>query len=191
MIWAIAATQKGTIIQDASPDPAHGAAEGAKVVVKEYGDFQCPACATTYPVVKDILDDYPDTVRFEWNDYPLPQHANAVDAAIAAECTFDQGKFFEMHDKLFDTQKTWEDYGAQQARDTFRQYAVDLGLDMTAYDSCVTSDSPTDHIEEDQAEGNSARVNATPSFFVNGQRIVTSPLTTNLRKAIDDALAAN
>lgn len=188
MIWAVASTQKNTTIQDLSPDPSRGPAD-AKVVITEYADFECPACASTYPVLDGILKEYEGKVLFKYNDFPLPQHANAVDAAVAGQCAFDQNKFFEMHDKLYDTQKDWETLGKQEARDTFAAYATDLGLDMTAFESCRTGDSATARINEDVAEARSAKVNSTPTFFVNGVRLVTSPFATNLRKAIDEALA--
>lgn len=188
MIWGVAASQKSTVIKDISPDPSRGPAD-AKVVITEYADFECPACAATYPVLDGILKEYEGKVLFKYNDFPLPQHANAVDAAIAGQCAFDQGKFFEMHDKLYDTQKDWESLGQQEARDTFAAYAKDLGVDMTAFESCKTGDSATARINEDVAEARSAKVNSTPTFFVNGVRLVTSPFATNLRKAIDEALA--
>lgn len=188
MVWAVAASQKTTVIKDVSPDPSKGSAD-AKVVIKEYADFECPACAATYPVLDTILKEYDGKVLFKYNDFPLPQHANAGNAAIAGQCAFDQNKFFEMHDLLFDRQKAWELLGKQQAQDMFSQYAQELGLDMTAFAVCTTGESAAARVNEDIAEANSANVNSTPTFFVNGERIVTSPFADNLRKAIDAALA--
>lgn len=188
MIWAIAASQKGTLVKDITPDPSRGPVD-AKVLIKEYSDFQCPACAATAPVLESIVDEYGDKVRFEYNDYPLPQHQNAVESAIAGQCAFAQDAFFDMHDKLFDAQNEWATLGKQEARDRFTQYATDLGLDAAAFTTCLTDGSMIDRVNEDLSEGKAARVNSTPTIFVNGERITNTPFATNLRKAIDDALA--
>jgi len=190
MIWAVARSQKNISLVDISPDPKRGPAE-AKVVVREYADFQCPACAATYPVLDDILEEYGDQVQFVYNDFPLPQHANAVDAAIVGQCALDQNVFFEMHDLLFDRQRDWQALGKQQAKDMFTSYAQELGMDMTAFAACTTGESAAARVNEDVAEGNAAKVNSTPTFFVNGERISNTPFSTNLRKAIDAALAKN
>jgi protein-disulfide isomerase len=190
MIWGIKISQRGAAtIQDLSPDPAIGP-ETATVLIKEYGDFQCPACATTAPVMHDILEEYGDKVRFEFNDFPLPQHSNAIDASIAGQCAFDQGKFFELHDVLYERQSEWSSLGKNDAQDTFTAYAQEIGLDMTAFESCTTSDSAADRVNEDLAEGRTAKINSTPTFLVNGERVVTTPFSKNIHAAIDAALSA-
>lgn len=176
---------------DKSPDPAKGAsAETAKVVIKEYSDFQCPGCAGAYPAVRDLMKEYGDQVRFQYNDFPLLGHEYAKDAAIAGQCAFEQGKFFELHDTLFDNQKTW---GASEnqaaAQDYFTEYAQQVGLDMNAFATCVTSDAAADRVNEDLAEGRSLRITQTPTFFVNDKRVTDAPFSVSLRKAIDEALA--
>ncbi|MBI2411313.1 MAG: DsbA family protein [Candidatus Kerfeldbacteria bacterium] len=173
-----------------SADPSKGPAE-APVVLKEYSDFQCPTCAAVYPVVKDLLKAYGDKVRFEYNDFPLSQHKYAVPAAIAGQCAFDQNKFFELHDVIFDKQKQWEAASTKdEAQNLFSQYAEGVGLDMTAFGSCVTSQTIADRVNEDMAEGRALSVGGTPTFFVNGAPVAEPPYSVNLKKAIDDALNA-
>lgn len=176
-------------IVDVSPDPGTGP-KNAKVIVDEYADFQCPACASNAPIIKSLIAQYGDQVRFEFNDFPLPQHEYAPDSAIAAQCAFDQNKFFELHDLLFANQKTWSASESHVvAQSTIRGYAEDLGLDMSAFDTCVTSSSVADRVDEDLKEGRKAGVSGTPTFFVNGKRVVDVPFSTSLKKAIDEALA--
>lgn len=170
-----------------SADPSMGA-EDATVVVREYSDFQCPACAAAYPVVKDILEEYGDKIRFEYNDFPLPQHTLAPTAAIGAQCAFEQDMFFEYHDELFDTQEDWSGLTQEEAESTFAGIAEDLGLDMVAFDECVTSPEIAARIDEDKAEAQELRVNQTPTFFVNDERVVGAPFSVSLRTAIDEAL---
>lgn len=161
----------------------------ASVVIKEYSDFQCPACKAAVPVVKGILKEYGDKVRLEYNDFPLPQHEYSSVAAIGAQCAFDQGKFAEYHDKLFDNQTTWAgaaDAGAAQK--LFEQYAQEIGLDMNAFAACTTSDAIAKRIDEDKAEARGLGVNQTPTFFVNNKPVTGNSLPSTLRTAIDAAI---
>src|SRR5271154_7108858 len=88
---------------------SHQTNPGAKVTVVEFGDYQCPACEAAYPITKEVLANYGNKINFVFRNFPLPQHANAEVAAEAAEAANAQGKFWEMHDKLYDTQNDWAD----------------------------------------------------------------------------------
>src|SRR3989344_7162591 len=101
--------------------------ESAKVTLVEFGDYQCPACSIAHFAVKKIINDYPGRVNFVSRQYPLPQHSNAMIAAEVAEAAGDQGKFWKMHDKLYENQDKWS--GSSNALDIFIGYAKDLGLD--------------------------------------------------------------
>ncbi len=189
--WALKANRPAADeIIDLNPDPAIGA-EDALVVVKEYSDFQCPACQAFYPVMKDILEDYGDQIRFEYNDFPLSRiHDYASTAAIGAECAFQQDRFFEYHDVLFDNQKTWAAAPTEDdAIATFITYATNLGLDMEAFNACTSGQDAADRVNEDYAEGLELGVNGTPTVFVNGERITETPLSGAIRKAIEAELA--
>ncbi|MFH1426825.1 MAG: thioredoxin domain-containing protein [Candidatus Kerfeldbacteria bacterium] len=170
-----------------SADPSHGP-DNAPVLVEEFSEFQCPACAGVAPVVKDIIERYGDAIRFEYNDFPLPQHEHASNAAVGAQCAFKQGAFWEYHDLLFENQATWSPMSVDDALDTFTAYAQDLGLDMAAFDSCVTGDEAADLVNEDIREARDLSVNATPTFFVNGTKVEGAPVSVELPKAIDAAL---
>ncbi len=161
----------------------------AKVVVTEFSDFECPACkGFAQGTAKIIEDEYVKTglVRFEYKHLPLPQHEpSASNAANAAECAADQGMFWEMHDYLFQEQ-------GKQGANTFTQIrlkamASELGLDVNQFDQCLSRQTHAQKIQQDIAESRQLRVNATPTIFVNGQR-VANPSLTDLRNAINAAL---
>ena len=145
----------------------------APVLIVEFTDFQCPFCRRydeeTLPQIKK---EYIDTgkVRYMLKHFPLTQiHPQAVPAAIASECAGEQGKFWEMHDKLFSQQDQWS--GKDDANSTFKTFAKDLGLDEKAFDECITAERYKDKVMDNQKEGMAAGVQGTPAFFVNGQFI--------------------
>lgn len=190
IVWTIASSTKSpSEVGNLTADPFAGL-ETATVVVKEYADFQCPACAGVYPVVKDLIEEYGDRVKFVYNDFPLPQHEHSRTSAVGAQCAFEQGKFYDFHDSLFENQKVWAPLDADEAEDTFRGYAEEIGLDMTAFETCVSGEAAPAAVNEDMAEAKSLGVNSTPTFFVNDKRIVGAPFSSTLRKAIDEALGA-
>jgi len=165
-----------------------GAAD-AKVVVTEFSDFECPACKSfAQGTAKVIEEEYIKTglVRFEYKHMPLPQHEpSATNAAWASECAADQGKFWEMHDYLFQEQ-------GKQGTNTFSQIrlkamATELGLDVGEFEQCLSRQVHAQAVQDDVAEARQLFVNSTPSIFVNGQR-VANPSLTDLRAAIDAAL---
>lgn len=152
-------------------DWVRGNGEG-KVVMVEYSDFQCPACATYEPLVKRLLEEQEDTVAFVYRQYPLISiHANAQLAAQAAEAAGVQGKFWDMHDKLFVEQTTWA--GATDPTSVFVQYATDMGLDAEKFTADLTSDQVKSVVAEDVASGNRLGIQATPTFYVNGKKMPT------------------
>lgn len=142
----------------------------ATVIVTEYSDFQCPACAEAYVVVKNIMDQYGDSVRFEYKHFPLISiHPFAVPAAKAAEAAGQQGKFFEMHDKLFEKQSEWSTAASPQA--FFVKYAEELELDVDVFKRHLRASMIDDRIEEEFNEARGRGLTGTPSFFLNGQRM--------------------
>lgn len=164
----------------------------AKVVVTEFADFECPACGTfSQSTAKALEEEYVKTglVRFEYKHMPLPQHEpSATNAAWASECAADQGKFWEMHDYLFQEQ------GKQGQGSTFTQIrlkamAQALGLDVNKFDQCLSRQEHAQTVQDDVTEARQLRVNSTPTIYVAGQR-VANPTLSDLRTAIDAALAA-
>lgn len=145
-------------------DPSFGSPD-AKVVIVEFGDFQCPFCRQAMPVVKEILKDYGDKVFFVYRDFPLESvHPQAVPAALAGECAHEQGKFWEMHDKIFENQE-------QLSVKNFKIWAIQIGLNSIQFGNCLDSSKYFAEVEQDLQAGIAAGVRATPTFFVNGQKI--------------------
>jgi protein-disulfide isomerase len=162
-------------------DPVKGRA-GAPVTVVLFSDFQCPFCARAEPVVKAIEDAYPSQVRVAWKHLPLPMHRNAVPAALAAEAARAQGgsaKFWAMHDKLFANQ------GSLSA-DAFERYARELGLDVARFRADLASPKLRARVDEDSKLAAKLGVSATPTFVVNGERVVGSG---GLRAVVERQLA--
>lgn len=137
----------------------------ASVTIIEYSDFQCPACGVVEPVIEQVLATYPAKVRLVYKDYPLSMHTFAQKASEAAECAGAQGKYWEMHDKLFVNQDALDILD-------LKTYAAGLGLDTARFDGCLDSDMMASDVAADLQDGKAAGVTATPTFFVNGQKIV-------------------
>jgi len=149
-------------------DWVKGNPEGAITLV-EYSDFQCPACASYFPLVKELLEEN-DDVRFVYRHFPLTNiHANAERAARASEAAGMQGKFWEMHDLLFDRQNAWST--KFNSKDIFVGYAEELGLDVVLFLDFMNDNESRDLVRDDINRGNRAGVQGTPTFFVNGEQI--------------------
>ncbi len=143
------------------------AAKDAKVTLVEFGDFQCPACGASHPIVKQLLNEYDGKITFVFRHFPLPMHKNAIKAANAAEAAGEQKKFFEMHDLIYENQKEWSE--SKKADEFFEKYAGELKLDMDKFKEDVKSKKYEGKIKSDQADGNAVGVNSTPTFFINGK----------------------
>ena len=142
--------------------------QDAETVLVEYSDFQCPACAQFYPYVKEILEEHGDSLRFEYRHFPLLTiHPHAVPAAKAAEAAGQQGKFFEMHDMLFENQPEWSKSTAP--RQYFERYAEELGLDVARFKQHMNASLIEDAIDASFDEARSYGFTGTPSFLLNGE----------------------
>lgn len=142
----------------------------APVTIIEYSDFQCPACAAYQPILKQLLADPDSGIRFAYRHFPLSNiHRNAELAARAAEAAGKQGKFWEMHDTLFENQKSWAE--ASSARSVFAEYANKIGLDISKFESDLDSVEVKEKVYTDAESGNALTVRGTPTFFVNGTKI--------------------
>lgn len=142
----------------------------AKVVLIEYSDFECPACANYAPIMKQIVQDFGDKIAFVYRHFPLKQnHLNAESAAWASESAGKQNKFWEMHDMLFENQKEWENSG--NAEEYFRKYAQALNLDIEQFKKDINSEEIKNKVENDFQSGLRSGINSTPTFFLNGNKI--------------------
>jgi protein-disulfide isomerase len=142
----------------------------ASVELVEYSDFQCPACGAFYPVVKDLLAQYGDQLRFEYKHFPLSNiHPFAQSAAMAAEAAGQQDKFFEFHDQLFENQQSWSQSAAPTAQ--FVSYAEEIGLDIEQFRRQMNASILRDKVRAEFEEGRELGVTGTPTFFLNGERM--------------------
>ncbi len=145
-------------------DPSLGNA-GAKVTVVEFADFGCPFSQQESYVVRALAKEFPDTVRFIYRDFPLPDlHPGADLAAAGGDCALEQGKFWEYHDALFA-------HSGDFTQDNLAGYAADAGLDQNAFSSCLASGKYQAEVANDETDGVNAGVVGTPTFFINGSKI--------------------
>lgn len=157
----------------------------APVTLVEYGDYQCPYCGQAYPIVKAVQKAMGARLRFVFRNFPLSElHPNAENAAEAAEAAGEQGKFWEMHDTLFEHQK------ALRPSD-LAAYAADLGLDSDRLAGELKSHAHADRVREDFLSGVRSGVNGTPTFYINGKRYDGSWYREDLIAAIEGAIGVN
>ncbi len=160
----------------------------AKVTLVEFGDFQCPACGASFPVVEQILQTYKGKINFVFRNYPLPIHPNAMIAAEAAEAAGAQGKYFEMYQTLYANQSEWAD--SKNPMDSYLKYAKAIGINVDKFKSDVEAKKFESKIRKDQADGDSLAVQATPTFFINGQKQTGGLPYNEFQAKIDQALKA-
>lgn len=155
---------------------------GSKVTLVEFLDFECEACGAAYPTVKRILGEYEGKITFVVRNFPL--HGNSVLAAKSAEAAGEQGKFWEMYSKLFENQREWGEKQTPQT-ELFRKYAEEIGLDMTTFNTVISSAKYEDKIDRDKKDGISAGVQGTPTFYLNGKVVRGVPSYETLKQLID------
>ncbi len=146
----------------------------AKVTLVEYGDYQCPGCGSAYQPVKSTTEKYEDQLSFVFRNFPLATiHPNARAAAAAAETAGLMGKYWEMHDVLYENQSEWQSAGASERTTIFEGYAQTIGLNAKSFRELLTSKSDTinQKISFDQALGQKAGVSGTPTFYLNGKLV--------------------
>lgn len=157
------------LLEVSDPDWIKGKKD-AKVVVVEYSDLQCPACAAYYPLTKELLKLYGEQIGFVYRHFPLRNiHSNAQISAQVAEAAGVQGKFWEMHDLLFERQAKWAE--EKDPKPLFEGYAKELGLNVEQFKTDLESEKVASEVENDFQSGLKSGVNATPTFFINGKKI--------------------
>lgn len=142
----------------------------ASVTIVEYLDFECEACGAYYPLMKQLSEEFKTDVRFVNRYFPLPGHKNGMQAALSVEAASKQGKYWEMHNKLFDEQKNWGEKPAADPK-IFEGYAKEIGLNVEQFKKDVLSKEVMDRVERDKSSGEKLGVNATPTFFLNGEKL--------------------
>ena len=163
-------------------DPVRGPAD-APITIVEFSDFQCPYCSRATATLKKLDAAYPGKIRLVYRDFPLVQiHPNAARAAEAAACANEQGKFWPMHDAMFEHQD-------KLAEADLKQSAAALGLDATAFNQCLESGRHTAQWQKDTAEGEAYGVSSTPAFFINGRLVVGAQPYESFARILDEELA--
>ena len=164
---------------------------GSKVTLVEYGDFQCPPCGSIYPRAKAISEQYKDQIQFVFRNFPIMTiHVNSKAAAAAAESAGLQGKYWEMHNKLYEGQSAWSDLNETDRTDYFVKLAQSLSLDINKFKSDMASTNITAKIDYDLAVGKKANVQGTPTFVLDGKTLDPSVYSTdaNFKDAINAEL---
>ncbi|MBS3059181.1 MAG: DsbA family protein [Candidatus Diapherotrites archaeon] len=169
----------------ADDDPAKGSTD-APVTIIEFSDFQCPFCGRFYDqALSQIQSEYIDTgkVKLIYRDFPLSSiHPEAQPAAEAAECANEQGKFWEMHNKIFENQDS-------MSAASYKQWAAELGLNTTQFNSCLDTSKYEGEVLADFSDGSNAGGSGTPTFFINGQKIVGAQPFSSFKAVIDAELS--
>jgi len=183
----------------AAPDPeevlsklkvGHLPAEGdpnAPVTIVEFSDFQCPYCAAfVKETLPKIRADYVETgkVKIYYRHLPLAFHPQAKPLAIASECANDQGKFWEMHDKIFENSATINDSSVAD----HKNWAAELGLDTITFNNCVDSQEHMDKVNEDLSAAGQVGATGTPTFYINGHQLVGALPYESFKALIDQQL---
>ncbi|QQG41261.1 MAG: thioredoxin domain-containing protein [Candidatus Woesebacteria bacterium] len=158
----------------------------AQLTLVEFGDYQCPACGIFNPLTKQIITEFAGKVNYVFRNFPLNQHANAPISSFAAEAAGLQGKFWEMHDKLFETQQSWST--STDAKSIFIGYAKDLGLDVNQFKTDIDSQKVKDKVKKDSDDGYLVALNATPTFYLNGVKLELPANYDDFKKIIQSAL---
>lgn len=148
---------------EAGDGPSLGPAN-APVTIVEFSEFQCPYCAQVQPTLKKLKERYGDKIRIVFRNFPLPRHDDAPKAAEAASCANDQGKFWEMHDKLFAN-------SAKLQVVELKKYAAEIGLETDRFNQCLDDGKYTAKWRADKRDGALYGVSGTPAFFINGRMV--------------------
>jgi protein-disulfide isomerase len=168
-------------VEVAAAGPTSGEAK-ALVTMVEFSDYQCPFCGRQEPTVKRLLDEYKGKVKLVYREFPLPSHDHAQKASEAALCAEDQGKYWEMHEKLFANQTALE-------VPRLKSYAKDLSLDTAKFDKCLDGSEKAAAVQSSVSAGKEAGVNGTPAMFINGRPLAGLTPYEKLKEVIDAELA--
>ena len=176
-----------------TPAPTGGSVATSKgaVTIDEYGDYQCPPCGGLHPIIKTLKGEYGDRIQFAFHHFPLTQlHSHALEASSAAAAAGLQGKFWEMHNMLYENQSLWSEVG--DFRPILEDFARRIGLDIQRFAQDMNGLQVATIVSDDATRGSLLGVNSTPTIFINGQMIASENLTAEgLRKEINRRLPVN
>lgn len=198
LAWVLGRPSTVSIPANVSVQPADTAGfrgyvlgdSAAPVEITEFADYQCPFCQTfatlQMPTIRKRLIET-GKLRWRFRDFPLQQHRHARPAAHAAACADEQGKFWPMHDRIFEGQAEWA--AERDATAIFRRYATEVGLDASRYDGCMGAAKYAGRIQASHQEGMRLGVNSTPTLFVAG-RLYQGRFDSDAIVRLADSLAA-
>lgn len=150
----------------------------ADIVVFEYADFQCPGCGGAFANLQTIKSEYKDSIAFVYRHFPLLQsHPHAFAAAAAAESAGLQGKFWEMHDLIYQSQQAWSSMTSTERQAEFERYAESIGLNMEQYRNDLASKKVADKVNFDRALGVKVGVDSTPSLYIGSEKVSSDTVT--------------
>jgi protein-disulfide isomerase len=167
-------------------------APNEKVVLVEFADLECPACRVAHPYVKQLLQEYQDSVTYVWRTFPIHTHSALASrsALIVRDLSGDPNKFFEMVDLMFEKQGEWEaSSGARNQVEIFAGYAASMGVDVDKFREMINSNIYKDTIEQDNRDALSLGTNATPTFYING-KVVRGGNINQVKNLIDQEILA-
>ncbi len=161
--------------------PSKGPAD-APVTVVEFADFECPACRRVYPAIERLLLEYKNDVRFVFRDFPLSIHPRAVPASVAAMCADEQDRFWDYYQNLMVIQGDLDD-------DDLNARAQQIGLERDAFATCYGEERHVTAVRSSLEQGRSVGVDSTPTFFINGRKVVGFPSYDQFKQIIDEEIA--
>lgn len=164
------------------------ASDSAKVTLVEFGDFECPYCGEYYPNIEKVLQDDQGKVNFVFRNFPLPQHTHAQIAAEAAEAAGEQGKYWEMVNKLYTNQNDWAN--AADPLSNFVSYAKSIGINSDTFKTEVQQNKFQSKIDADVTDGTALHVDHTPTLYIDGVAYNDTPTYDNLKSALQKEIDA-
>jgi len=163
-------------------DPSKGPKD-APITIIQFAEFQCPYCGKADATMKEVLKDYDGKIQFVFRDFPLGFHANAIPAAVAANCAAKQGKYWEMHDSFMSNQQALTEADLERA-------AQEVGLNQSDWEACRKDPTVEEEIRKDMSDGSSFGVEGTPAFFINGVFLNGAQPYEKFKSIIDRELAS-
>ncbi len=171
------------------PKDSYQTSPSATVTLVEFGDYECPACGAYHPLVKQLLQEFSGKINFVFRNFPLTQHKNAAISAYAVEAAGLQNRFWEMHDKIYETQDAWST--STNAKDIFVGFAKDLGLDEDKFKRDIDSSVVKEKVHKGLTDGSLAKVDSTPTFFLNGEKLNLPDTYEDFKILVSAALLKN
>lgn len=189
--WMFSTSKPQTKTSMPTPQPETGGQAAKLVVLSEFGDYQCPPCGALHPELKKIKEKYGSQVRLDFYNFPLTRiHQHAMAASQAAMAAKQQGKFWEMHNLLYESQELWKD--VSDMKPILKNFAQQLKLDVEQFERDFDSLQVKAAVASDVQRGEALGVTGTPTLFINGQLLDSETMTAEvLRAEIDKRLAAN